>query len=65
MSGFALNIPFTNLSAITKKIKTLGMHIRDDSKNEFVISAYIHPYPGNVISVWMILARIKKKEEME
>lgn len=59
-----MNIQFTNISAIIKKIKSLGMHIRGESENEFVTSVYMHAYPGNVISLWIIFASVKERKEL-
>lgn len=64
MVGFILNIPFTNLSSIIKRIKTFGIDIKEESENEFVISVYMHAYPSNVVSAWILLANVKKKEEL-
>lgn len=60
MIGFPLNIPFSDLKSISDAVFATGVHEADSSPTtEFVLSVYVHPYPCNVVSLWIYVASLE------
>lgn len=53
--GFTLNFPYSNLSAISDRIRSTGIHLNMHKEVEFATAVYIHSYPNNIMSVWVFL----------
>ncbi|XP_054738715.1 coiled-coil and C2 domain-containing protein 2A [Anastrepha obliqua] len=53
--GYALNFAYTNLTSISERIKSTGIHLNTDKRVEFCLATHIHIYPNNVLSVWIFL----------
>ncbi|VDI43750.1 coiled-coil and C2 domain-containing protein 2A [Mytilus galloprovincialis] len=58
VSGFPLNMPFTEISSITEEVFSTGVHAQESSDVEFALAVYMHPYPNNVLSVWVYVASL-------
>ncbi|XP_055855035.1 coiled-coil and C2 domain-containing protein 2A [Episyrphus balteatus] len=56
--GFTLNFSYVNLSSISERIKSTGIHLNIDRKVEFSVAVHIHAYPYNVLSVWIFIMSI-------
>ncbi|XP_061391395.1 coiled-coil and C2 domain-containing protein 2A-like, partial [Musca vetustissima] len=56
--GFTLNYSYTNLNQISERIKTTGIHLNSNKNVEFALAVHIHPYPNNVLSIWIFLISI-------
>ncbi|CAE1299282.1 CC2D2A [Acanthosepion pharaonis] len=61
VSGFPINLPFTELSNIVEFVYATGVHNNDASNIEFALAVYIHAYPNNVLSVWIYIASLIKQ----
>ncbi|KAG4068603.1 hypothetical protein HA402_004944 [Bradysia odoriphaga] len=55
LSGFPLNMRYTNLSDIVARVKATQIHSSTDGRVEFSLAVHIQPYPNNVLSVWIFL----------
>nr|CAI5845471.1 unnamed protein product [Callosobruchus analis] len=62
--GYAINMPFTSMSDIVKRIKSLDTHLQEDD-NEFALALYLHSFPGGILSVWIFFASIEEVNETE
>ncbi|RWS23132.1 coiled-coil and C2 domain-containing protein 2A-like protein, partial [Leptotrombidium deliense] len=60
MTGFPLNMPFLDIESVTEAVYATGVHLIDDKKVDFALAVYIHPYPCNVLSVWVYIAALYK-----
>ncbi|CAB3222054.1 unnamed protein product [Arctia plantaginis] len=60
MSGFPLNVSYTNTKSVISTVKSTGLHVTDDPKVEFALGVEVYAYPNNVISVWIFLATITR-----
>lgn len=58
VSGFPLNMPFTDITAVTEEVFSTGVHAHESSDVEFALAVYMHPYPNNVLSVWVYVASL-------
>lgn len=64
LTGFPMNMPFSDLKSISDAIFSTGVHetasLEESKTNvEFVVAVHIHPYPCNVLSVWIYVASIQ------
>lgn len=60
ISGFPLNLPFSEISPIIEAVYSTGVHNVQASNVEFALAVYVHPYPSNVLSVWVYLASLRR-----
>ncbi|KAG7277509.1 hypothetical protein CRUP_030671 [Coryphaenoides rupestris] len=58
ISGFPLHLPFSELRPVIEAVYSTGVHSVEASKVEFALAVYVHPYPNNVLSVWVYLASL-------
>ncbi|XP_074523807.1 coiled-coil and C2 domain-containing protein 2A isoform X2 [Halichoeres trimaculatus] len=58
ISGFPLNLPFSEIRPIEEAVYSTGVHNVHASNVEFALAVYVHPYPNNVFSVWVYLASL-------
>ncbi|XP_042339465.1 coiled-coil and C2 domain-containing protein 2A isoform X2 [Plectropomus leopardus] len=58
ISGFPLNLPFSEMGPIIEAVYSTGVHNAQASNVEFALAVYVHPYPNNVLSVWVYLASL-------
>ncbi|XP_014273915.1 coiled-coil and C2 domain-containing protein 2A [Halyomorpha halys] len=61
MSGFPINMPYSSPSELVDAVKSTGVHMNDAPEIEFSIAVYIHPFPNNVISVWVYVASLIRR----
>lgn len=61
--GFPLNLSFSDLKSVSDAVFATGVHESDSTlssststSTEFVVSVYAHPYPCNIISLWVYVA---------
>ncbi|XP_028300852.1 coiled-coil and C2 domain-containing protein 2A isoform X2 [Gouania willdenowi] len=58
ISGFPLNLPFSGIQPIIEAVYSTGVHHIQAPSAEFALAVYVHPYPNNVLSVWVYLASL-------
>ncbi|XP_048518137.1 coiled-coil and C2 domain-containing protein 2A [Dendroctonus ponderosae] len=58
INGAVLNVPFTSLQALVRRVKALNLHIQSPDVAEFGLSVMVQIYPGRVLSVWLFIGRI-------
>ncbi|KAM8887666.1 coiled-coil and C2 domain-containing protein 2A isoform 1-T1 [Synchiropus picturatus] len=58
ISGFPLHLPFSEVQPIIEAVYSTGVHSVQASNVEFALAVYVHPYPNNVLSVWVYLASL-------
>ncbi|KAL2780018.1 coiled-coil and C2 domain-containing protein 2A isoform d [Daubentonia madagascariensis] len=57
-SGFPLHMPYSEVKPLIDAVYSTGVHNIDVSNVEFALAVYIHPYPKNVLSVWIYVASL-------
>ncbi|XP_068599686.1 coiled-coil and C2 domain-containing protein 2A [Brachionichthys hirsutus] len=60
ISGFPLHLPFSEIRPIIEAVHSTGVHNVQASNVEFALAVYVHPYPNNVLSVWLYLASLTR-----
>ncbi|XP_075901549.1 coiled-coil and C2 domain-containing protein 2A isoform X3 [Nelusetta ayraudi] len=58
ISGFPLHLPFSEIRPIIDAVHSTGVHNVQTPNVEFALAVYVHPYPNNVLSVWVYLASL-------
>ncbi|XP_060934901.1 coiled-coil and C2 domain-containing protein 2A [Limanda limanda] len=58
IAGFPLHLPFSEIRPIVEAVHSTGVHNVQASNVEFALAVYVHPYPNNVLSVWVYLASL-------
>ncbi|XP_066527206.1 coiled-coil and C2 domain-containing protein 2A isoform X2 [Hoplias malabaricus] len=58
ISGFPLHLPFSELRPIIEAVYSTGVHNVEAPNVEFALAVYVHPYPSNVLSVWIYIASL-------
>ncbi|KAI5945893.1 Coiled-coil and C2 domain-containing protein 2A [Manis javanica] len=57
-SGFLLHMPYSELKPLIEAVYSTGVHNINVPNVEFALAVYIHPYPKNVLSVWIYVASL-------
>ncbi|XP_006873876.1 PREDICTED: coiled-coil and C2 domain-containing protein 2A [Chrysochloris asiatica] len=57
-SGFPLHMPYSEMKPLIEAVYSTGVHNIDVPNVEFALAVYIHPYPKNVLSVWIYVASL-------
>uniref|UniRef100_A0A8C2YIM5 Coiled-coil and C2 domain containing 2A n=1 Tax=Chinchilla lanigera TaxID=34839 RepID=A0A8C2YIM5_CHILA len=57
-SGFPLHMPYSEVKPLIEAVYSTGVHNIDVPNAEFALAVYIHPYPKNVLSVWIYVASL-------
>ena len=61
MVGFPLNMEYKSIESVTETVFATGVHLIEDQKVDFVLAVYLHPYPCNVLSVWLYVGSLTKE----
>uniref|UniRef100_A0A5F9C9D8 Coiled-coil and C2 domain containing 2A n=1 Tax=Oryctolagus cuniculus TaxID=9986 RepID=A0A5F9C9D8_RABIT len=57
-SGFPLHMAYSEVKPLIEAVYSTGVHNIDVPNVEFALAVYIHPYPKNVLSVWIYVASL-------
>ncbi|XP_050194356.1 coiled-coil and C2 domain-containing protein 2A isoform X1 [Myiozetetes cayanensis] len=58
VSGFPIHMPYSEVRPLIEAVHSTGVHSIDVSNVEFALAVYVHPYPQNVLSVWIYVASL-------
>ena len=61
ISGFPINLPYTNMNAIYQAVYATQVHAMPTSDIEYALAVHIHPYPNTILSVWVYVAVLSRK----
>ncbi|CAH1773716.1 unnamed protein product [Owenia fusiformis] len=61
LSGFPINLPFTDLEPIIETVYSTGVWFNESSDVEFALAVHVHAYPNSVLSVWVYVASLIRK----
>ncbi|XP_029832757.4 coiled-coil and C2 domain-containing protein 2A [Ixodes scapularis] len=61
MSGFPLSMSFTDVDTVIENVLSTGVHLTEAKNAEFALAVHIHPYPSNVLAVWVYVAVLSRK----
>lgn len=58
VTGFPIQMPYTDVQSVIDAVYQTGIHSSEFPQTEFALAVYIHPYPNNILSVWVYLASL-------
>lgn len=61
ISGFPLNLPYTNMNAIYEALQATQVHAMPTSQIEYALAVHVHPYPNTIMAVWIYVAVLTRK----
>ncbi|CAN8001529.1 unnamed protein product, partial [Ixodes hexagonus] len=61
MSGFPLSMSFTDVDTVVENVLSTSVHLTEAKNAEFALAVHIHPYPSNVLAVWVYVAVLSRK----
>eukprot|EP00072_Mus_musculus_P072053 XP_017173816.1 PREDICTED: protein CC2D2B isoform X2 [Mus musculus] len=62
VTGFPIQMPYTDVQAVIDAVYQTGLHASEFPQTEFALAVYIHPYPNNILSVWVYLASLARHQ---
>lgn len=62
ISGFPINMPFTNMDQIFEAVYATQVHAIPSNDVDFALAVYIYPYPNTILSVWIYIAVLTKRD---
>ncbi|CAM5157090.1 unnamed protein product [Natator depressus] len=62
VTGYPIQMPYTDLSSISEAVYQTGIHSSEIPNTEFALAVYIHPYPNNILSVWIYLVSLVRHQ---
>ncbi|KAM4852779.1 protein CC2D2B isoform 3-T3 [Thomomys bottae] len=62
VTGFPIQMPYTDIQSIIDAVYQTGIHSSEFPQTEFALAVYIHPYPNNILSVWVYLASLARHQ---
>ncbi|XP_077786550.1 protein CC2D2B isoform X7 [Podarcis muralis] len=62
VTGFPIQMPYLDLQSITEAVYQTGIHSSEVPNTEFALAVYIHPYPNNMLSVWIYLVSLVRHQ---
>ncbi|XP_054584945.1 protein CC2D2B [Eptesicus fuscus] len=62
IEGFPIQMPYTNVQSVIDAMYQTGIHSSEFPQTEFALAVYIHPYPNNILSVWVYLASLTRQQ---
>uniref|UniRef100_A0A8C0IZJ3 Coiled-coil and C2 domain containing 2B n=1 Tax=Chelonoidis abingdonii TaxID=106734 RepID=A0A8C0IZJ3_CHEAB len=62
VTGYPIQMPYTDLPSISEAVYQTGIHSSEIPNTEFALAVYIHPYPNNILSVWIYLVSLVRHQ---
>ncbi|XP_040847765.1 protein CC2D2B isoform X1 [Ochotona curzoniae] len=62
ITGFPIQMPYTDVQSVTDAVYQTGIHSSQFPQTEFALAVYIHPFPNNILSVWVYLASLSRHQ---
>ncbi|CAF0723059.1 unnamed protein product [Adineta ricciae] len=61
ITGFPLQMPYSNVQTIVDAVYSTKIFEHSTNDIEFALAVHIHPYPNNILAVWIYLAHLVRK----
>ncbi|OAF71700.1 Coiled-coil and C2 domain-containing protein 2A [Intoshia linei] len=61
LSGFPINIKYLDEESLIENVYSTGVYDVDNQDVEFALAIYVHPYPNNIMSVWVYIASMIRR----
>ncbi len=54
-------MPYSNVQSIVETVYSTKIFEHATHEMEFALAVHVHPYPNNIIAVWIYLANLIRK----
>ena len=54
-------MPYSTVKAIVDTVYSTKIFEHPTNEIEFALAVHVHPYPNNILAVWIYLAHLSKK----
>jgi coiled-coil and C2 domain-containing protein 2A len=61
MSGFPINMAYSTSAELVEAVMATGVYLNDSADIEFAVAVYVHPFPSNILSVWVYVASLTRR----
>ena len=61
LSGFPLHFRYSDIRHIVSTVESTSIHLCENERIEYALAVYIHPYPNDILSVWLYIASLIPK----
>uniref|UniRef100_A0A8D0L309 Coiled-coil and C2 domain containing 2B n=1 Tax=Sphenodon punctatus TaxID=8508 RepID=A0A8D0L309_SPHPU len=58
VTGYPIQMPYIDLQSISEAVYQTDIHSSEVPNTEFALAVHIHPYPNNILSVWIYLVSL-------
>ncbi|CAL8366450.1 unnamed protein product [Gadus morhua 'NCC'] len=62
VTGFPLHLPYRDMNSLVDTVYNTGIHSTEIPDTSFALAVYIRPYPNLILSTWVFLARLAKRQ---
>uniref|UniRef100_I3M6E0 Coiled-coil and C2 domain containing 2B n=1 Tax=Ictidomys tridecemlineatus TaxID=43179 RepID=I3M6E0_ICTTR len=62
ITGFPIQMRYTDVQSVIDAVYQTGIHASEFPQTEYALAVYIHPYPNNILSVWVYLASLARHQ---
>merc|ERR1711916_199011 len=62
MTGFPINLKYTDVNPIIESLFNTGVYLIEDPSVEFALAVHCHAYPNSVLSAWVYMAALTRKD---
>ncbi|XP_076029366.1 coiled-coil and C2 domain containing 2A [Oratosquilla oratoria] len=59
--GVCIHQGYSTMASLVEAVYSTGVHLNQAEGTEFSLVVHLHPYPGDVISVWIYVASLQKQ----
>ncbi|XP_064382985.1 coiled-coil and C2 domain-containing protein 2A-like [Halichondria panicea] len=58
LTGFPVHSPYVDAQHLVAAVERTGVHLCEDPQVEFALAVYVHPYPNDIVSIWLYIASL-------
>ncbi len=58
LTGFPIHSPYVDAQHLVATVERTGVHLCEDPQVEFALAVYVHPYPNDIVSIWLYIASL-------
>ncbi len=61
LTGFPIHFRYSDIHHILTTVEGTAVHLCEDEQVEYSLAVYVHPYPNDVLSVWLYIVSLVPK----
>ena len=60
--GFPMHFAYSDADQLSESLRSTGVHLNQDPRVEFALAVHVTPYPATVMSVWVYVASMVRRD---